>query len=1160
MASTPPSTSPDSPRAAPASATPGFELAKAYAPADAEPAVRRRWEEARAFHVDPTADGPPFCILIPPPNVTAALHLGHAFNNTLQDILVRVHRMRGDRTLWMPGTDHAGIATQTVVEKRLLQEGKRRTDFSREAFVARVQEWKDEYEATILGQLALMGCSCDFERTRFTMDGPCSVAVREAFFRLFRDGLIYRGKRLVNWDPVSQTALADDEVEMEELDGAMHFLRYPLVGDPLPDGTDCVVVATTRPETMLGDTAVAVNPRDPRAAALRGRSVRLPIVERVVPIIEDDHVVMPVEFGGDPADPKAQMATGFLKVTPAHDPNDWEIGQRHGLPVINVLAPDATISIEHGWGAEDAASAAAAGVRHFIGLPREAARERVVKWFRDEKLGGRPLLEGIRPWRHAVGHSYRSHVPIEPWLSDQWYVRVTDDRLRGAALRAMAPEQYDPDLSGPVAEREAATSRAKVEAAATPAQAATPRGDGELRIHPARYAKSFQLWHENLRDWCISRQLWWGHRIPVWAGPLDRVEPEWQRRVDAAAMAAEFTEIIRQRFGEERAVVLRVADPTLQQASLSGAAQPRASGYVCVRRADDRDLIEWLESRGFEQDPDVLDTWFSSALWPLSTLGWPDASEFPDAFPEGGRLLESFNPSSVLFTAREILTLWVSRMVMFNRHFRGGALPFTDVFVHAVIQDGFGQKMSKSLANGIDPRDVIATHGADAMRFVMAQLSTAAQDVRLPVDMIDPHSGETFTPATIVDAAGHVVAAPIQVSPKDPALRMASAYGVATGQVRPSAELPLALNTSARFDAGRNFCNKLWNATRFALGCLVEDGAEGDIEAVPKRLVDRWIVSRLHRTLHAVEDAADAYQFSTMAEALYDFTWRELCDWYLEAAKPTIRTDPAQRQVLRSVLDATLRLLHPVIPFVTETLWPSLQHSGSAGLAGVKLPPSPLLATAAWPDIACRVDDDAACREFTRVQELVSAIRNLRGERQVPPKRRIVLHAPDDVLALIAAAEGVVETLAGLERVERHGRGGDGDRAGTGDVARGAAPGADAGATVGARVGAVPGTGIGAGDPGAARTPSPTAVPFPFEGRELFVDGLVDLLDADSERKRLDKLIDDLRRRIAGFRGKLENAGYVAKAPASVVEETRSRMTATESELAAAERARGALG
>ena len=452
-------------------------IPKSYAPSDVEPEILSKWDESGMAAGDPHESGDPYCILIPPPNVTAPLHIGHALNNTLQDVLVRYHRMNGFSTLWMPGTDHAGIATQSVVERRLMQrEAKKRTDFTRDEFVARVRAWKDEYEATILEQLRAMGASCDWKRTRFTMDDMCADAVRAAFFKLFSDGLIYRGKRLVNWDPVTLTALADDEVEMEEVSGHMYYFKYPL-----EDGSGFVTVATTRPETMLGDTAVAVNPKDPKAKALKGKSIRLPIVDRVIPIIEDEYVVMQ---GGD--DPKAELSSGFLKVTPAHDQNDWGIGLRHNLDVINVMAPDASISDAHGW--EDVSDEA----KQFVGLSREEAREKILAWFKDHDL-----LENIREYDHSVGHSYRSHVPIEPYLSDQWYVRVTDDRLCNEALRSLSSAQYD----GTPPVRESGSCA----------------GDGELNFYPARYAHAFQAWHENLQDWCISRQLWWGHQIPVWS-------------------------------------------------------------------------------------------------------------------------------------------------------------------------------------------------------------------------------------------------------------------------------------------------------------------------------------------------------------------------------------------------------------------------------------------------------------------------------------------------------------------------------------------------------------------------------------------------------------------------------------------------------------------
>ena len=1032
---------------------PDFQLAKAYTPADAERFAWERWSGGACFHAEPGDAGAPYSLFIPPPNVTAALHLGHALNNTLQDVLARFHRMKGMNTMWMPGTDHAGIATQTVVEKRLLQQGKRRSDFTRPQFIAKVQEWKDEYESTILSQLRAMGASCDYDRTRFTMDPVCAAAVRAAFLRLFDEGLVYRGKRLVNWDPVSRTALADDEVEMHEVDGHFWYLRYPL-----EDGSGHVTVATTRPETMLGDTAVAINPRDPRAAALRGKRLRLPIVGRVIPIVEDDYVVMPVEHGGDPADPKAQFATGFLKVTPAHDPNDWDIGIRHGLAAINVMAPDGSISDRHGW--EDASPEA----RVFVGLSREDARTRIVEWFR-----ANGLLEAAKPYRHSVGHSYRSHVPVEPYLSEQWYVRVTDDRLRGAALRAMNPSQRD---------------------GAAPAGAAVP-GDGELTFFPPRYARTFQQWHENIRDWCISRQLWWGHRIPVWSSEVPAAEV-----ADRAAVDAAKGELVR-------------CDGPWRAKGCAEAVRRRPDGayerFVCVPEQGDAAVVPALEAAGYRQDEDVLDTWFSSALWPLSTLGWPD----PSKWPEMAGLLDRYNPSSVLCTAREIITLWVSRMVMFNRYFLG-RLPFKHVFIHAMIQDGHGQKMSKSLGNGVDPRDIIHSHGSDAMRFTLVSMATNTQDVRLPVDMVCPHTSETFTPKWITTSAGYTVADAIQPSPKDASKKMVSGFGAATGVATPTAEIPLARNTSARFDLGRNFANKLWNATRFALSNLSQ--ADAASQPAPLTLLDRWMLARLELASRAYGAAVAEYEFHRVAEALYDLVWRDFCDWYLEGIKPTVRSNATQQAVLAASLDAILRMLHPVCPFVTETLWSNVQGLAKGSVDGVALQPSALCATAAWPRFAASLRDEKALAEFARVQALVDAIRKVRGERQVSPKRRIALLAGESVRALIASSGGVVETMAGLESV-------------------GASP---------------------------AARPA-TAVAIPFEGSEVLLDGLVDAVDAGAEKARLSKLIADREKQASGMRAKLENEAYIAKAPPALVEETRKKLAEVDADIAAAKQALAAL-
>ncbi|MHC4417394.1 MAG: valine--tRNA ligase, partial [Planctomycetota bacterium] len=677
------------------------ELSKVYEPKVIESKANDIWFSGSYFHPDAdglsTVERKNYTIVIPPPNVTAPLHLGHALNNTLQDVLIRFRRMQNYNTLWMPGTDHASIATQTVVEKRILsEEGKRRTDFEREEFVARVQAWKDEYEATIISQLKAMGCSCDWQRTRFTMDEVCAKAVRAAFFKLFKDGLIYRGKRLVNWDPATQTVLADDEVEHETVQGHFWYLRYPLVEPVEVEGgqIEHVTVATTRPETMLGDTAVAMNPGDARAAHLLGKKVRLPIVARIIPIIADEHVVLP-----DPKseDEKARFSTGFLKVTPAHDPDDWEIGQRHGLEIVNVMGPDGSISDEYGW--EDAGEPEAQAL---LGMDRFEAREAVVEWFRQEKL-----LEDVREYTHEVGHSYRSHVPIEPYLSDQWYIAVKK----------------------PIEHLEEKFGSGLIEGTDVPVNslaglALKPLLDGRLRFIPERYAKTYQSWLENLRDWPISRQLWWGHRIPIWSRTI-RLEKENKKSIRTwygvgidhildgeCADTVSFC-VINNQTGQ------LVDNPNKE---LGQKTSGEYTVYLCPLIEKETNKPEIWEKAGFERDPDVLDTWFSSALWPFSTMGWPDET------PE----LEVFYPGDVLCTAREIITLWVSRMVMMGQYCVGD-IPFKDVLIHAMIQDGEGRKMSKSLGNGIDPLVAINSHGADAMRFTLASMTTQTQDVRMPV-------------------------------------------------------------------------------------------------------------------------------------------------------------------------------------------------------------------------------------------------------------------------------------------------------------------------------------------------------------------------------------------------------------------------------------------
>lgn len=1015
------------------------ELPAKYVPAEHEPDVSARWDAAGAFKADParvlSGEAKPYCIIIPPPNVTAALHLGHALNNTLQDVLIRYHRMKGYETLWMPGTDHAGIATQTVVEKRVLaEEGKKRTDFQRDEFIAKIQAFKDEYEERITEQLKAMGCSCDWDRQRFTMDEICAKAVREAFFRLFKDGLIYRGKRLVNWDPVTQTALADDEVENEEVEGIFAYLRYPLVheakpGDHSPvtwselaakgypgaeslpeDDQAYVTVATTRPETYLGDTAVAVNPTDPRAGALKGLRAELPLVGRVIPIVEDSYVVLPVALGGDENDAKAKMATGFLKVTPAHDPNDWEIGQRHELPVINVMAPDASISADHGWDDYDPHH----GAHVFVGLSREDARKMVLDEFK-----ARGLLEAVKPHVHSVGHSYRSHAAIEPYLSDQWYVKVTDDRLRAAALRAMTENQRTSQLMLPRESNE---------------------HDGKLRFYPDRYAKTFEQWHENLRDWCISRQLWWGHRIPVWTilnkdlvqeGALDTLEMKFK----------------------EKYVYHIVGDDYDDQVA-----------YICTTQ--DQELETFLNSVGAQQDPDVLDTWFSSALWPMSTMGWPDPADVNVEF-EG--LLNAFNPSSVLTTAREIITLWVSRMVMFNRYLLAGEtdgqLPFPDVFIHAMIQDGEGRKMSKSLGNGVDPLDIIESHGTDAMRYTLCEMTTQTQDVRMPVEK-DTETGK---------------------------------------------------NTSPKFDKGRNFCTKLYNAANGFVIRMLSEHAGGEPDSVaPSDLsvIDRWMLSRLARATRAIEEATGQYQFSVYAQQLFDVLRADYCDWYLEGVKPTMKTTPAQRVVIQQVLEAILRLLHPVTPFITEVLAKPVRELRVGAVEGVTLPdgrdPS-LLCTSGWPEVSDSLIDEDAESRFERMQKLVDAIRKVRAQHKVPPRRQITLHADADMVASLSGLGQVTETLAGLEAIT-------------------------------------------------TSKPEGEAVPFDFDGVELMLSNLADEVDADTERERLQQQLKDLDGSIGALEKRLSNPGYTDKAPAHLVEETRKKLEQQQAEREAVLKRLGELG
>ena len=1023
----------------------GEKLSKVYESKTIEQQANEIWSSNSYFHAEPPGDGrdeKTYTIVIPPPNVTAPLHLGHALNNTLQDILIRFRRMQNYNTLWMPGTDHAGIATQTVVEKRILsEEGKRRTEFKREEFVSRVQAWKDEYEVRIISQLKAMGCSCDWERTRFTMDEVCAKAVRAAFFKLFKDGLIYRGKRLVNWDTATQTVLADDEVEHELVQGHFWYLRYPLVEpvDIAGERIEYVTVATTRPETMLGDTAVAMNPADKRAEYLLGKKVRLPIVGRIIPIIADEHVVLP---DADSDDEKARFSTGFLKVTPAHDPDDWEIGQRHELQVINVMAPDGSISDKYGW--EDANEPEA---QSLLGMDRFEAREAIVEWFRKENL-----LVDVRGYAHEVGHSYRSHVPIEPYLSDQWYIAVKK------------PIEHFKEKFG-----QGLIEGTDVPVNSLAGLALKPLLDGRLRFIPERYAKTYQTWLENLRDWPISRQLWWGHRIPVWHFTLSCDEKDFpqaiQKLKDLLKNSGTIGQVWPYRKEDDPYTVYVCLessrdDPVLDDlaAYSKHSVQDYAEGdalesgqYVPSRiKRHEREALRFLEEYVVEtitRDNDVLDTWFSSALWPFSTMGWPDET------PE----LKTFYPGNVLCTAREIITLWVSRMVMMGQYCAGD-IPFSDVYIHAMIQDGQGRKMSKSLGNGIDPLVAIDSHGADAMRFTLASMTTDTQDIRMPVvSMTLPDGREA--------------------------------------------------NTSPKFDIGRNFCNKLWNASRFALMNLEGlDPAEFDPGKVD--ITDRWILSRLVKTVSEVAEFLEQFKYSEPLSSLYRFFWNDFCDWYLEWVKPRMqdeRKKPIAQNVLAFVLDQTLRLLHPFIPFITEGIFQKLNEiAPMRALRDIaESKEAKALVIAQWPvGLESLMDEDAE-KQIMLVQAAIRTIRDIRSNRNIPSNESLVVSAKSQhqTVEILNGNAELIRQLAGVKEFK---------------------------------------AGI------ALVKPENAAISIMEDATEIYVH---DAIDLQAEREKLEKQKQLIEKAKKAVEAKLANEDFVTKAKPEVVAQARERLAELSEQL-----------
>jgi valyl-tRNA synthetase len=900
---------------------------KLYAPQEIERRIYQHWEKSGWFA--PRGSGDPYCIVIPPPNVTGTLHMGHAFQHTLMDALTRYHRMRGADALWQSGTDHAGIATQMVVERQLEAKGQHRSELSRAEFVARVWQWKEESGGTICAQMRRLGDSVDWTRDRFTMDAGLSRAVIEAFVRLHREGLIYRGKRLVNWDPVLLTAVSDLEVEGQEEDGHLWHLSYPL-----EDGSGHVIVATTRPETMLGDTAVAVNPDDERYRHLIGRRLRLPLTDRLIPIIADDYV-------------DAAFGSGCVKITPAHDFNDYEIGLRHNLAQINIFTPQAQIN--------DNAPA------RFVGLDRYEARKRVVA---ELELAG--LLPRVEKHRHQVPRGERSGAVLEPYLTDQWYVKV-----------------------GPLAREAVAAVQ-----------------DGRTRFVPENWSRTYFEWMKNIHDWCISRQLWWGHRIPAWYDGAGNV-------------------------------------------------------FVGHDEADVRARHELGPAVTLTQDDDVLDTWFSAALWPFSTLGWPEQTAE----------LTRFYPTSVLVTGFDIIFFWVARMMMMGLKFTG-QVPFRDVYMHGLILDEFGQKMSKSKGNIIDPLDIVDGIGLDAL---LAKRTTGLMQPQMK-PAIEKNTRRQFPDGIAAHGTD--------------ALRFTLA-ALAT----PTREIRFDM---ARVEGYRKFCNKLWNAARFVM-LMVEPAADrATATAVPPEpgTADRWIRSRFGRLLGEVETAFKDYRFDFAASALYQFTWYEFCDWYVEFTKPVLQATEssapargAARATLLDILESLQRALHPLMPFITEEIWQKVAPLAGRGGESVMVAPYPR---------ACDYPpDEVAENEIAWVQQFVLAVRQIRSEMNIAPARRIsilVRGATDVEWERTLRNRGALEHLAGLSGIERL-------------------------------------------QPQQAAPPAATAL----LGDVSILVPMAGLIDAAAEIERLTKRLAKAVQDLGKTRAKLASETFVRNAPESVVQAERAR-------------------
>jgi valyl-tRNA synthetase len=968
-----------------------LDLPKQYDPREAQTRWLQFWDEGGYFHSRPGRSRKPFCIMIPPPNVTGALHMGHALTNTLQDVLIRFRRMQGFNTLYMPGTDHAGISTQAVVERRLKEEeGKTRRDIGREAMVERIWQWKDKYEARILHQLRELGCSCDWPRTRFTLDEVCTRAVRYTFFHFFRDGLIFRGKRLVNWDAHLQTAVADDEIFHEAVKGGFWTFRYPV-----KDSDQFIRFSTTRPETMLGDTAVAVHPSDTRYQHLIGKTVIVPLVGREIPIIADGLLVDPT------------LGTGAVKVTPAHDPNDYACGLRHHLPMINILNPDGTININGGA---------------YAGLDRFEARKRVSEDM--EKLG---FFDGREDREIDLAHSDRSKTPIEPYLSDQWFVKMTD--LAQWAIDAV--------------------------------------NDGRVKVFPPRYAKTFLDWLGEKRDWCISRQLWWGHRIPIWYARCPEAE-------------------LKKAFAGRDDVTWRLDEDNDQW-------------LVCGLNDIPEDSLG--PKYQLERDPDVLDTWFSSGLWPHSTLGWPGPA-LPDR-PSGPQNPEwdemrYYYPTSVLVTSRDIITLWVARMVITGLY-NVKQVPFHHVYIHPKILDAFGETMSKTKGNGVDPLDIIERYGADALRFVMVHAATETQDSRMPVFNVCPHC-QTL----VAVKQEHMYKRTRKIN--CPSCKKPFRPGGPWESEDP--ELPTAKQAAEKFEMGRNFANKLWNAARFLLLNL-EGYSPAAVRVEELPLEDRWILSRLAATADAVTEHLGSYHLSDAARTLYDFTWSEFCDWYVEMSKERLRDAVARQvaqRVLAGVLDAILRLVQPIMPFVTESIWQALAEVAFERGLLTPDPSAESVVIAPWPQFPESWKNPALEARLARMQDLVRAVREIRNRYMIDPKTNLDL--------FVRAKEGVAEDLRSLASFIRQ-------LAGVGRL---------------------------------ECSPSiqkPTqAASYVHADFEAYVS-LEGLIDVRAEISRLEKQLAEKRKHLQGIEAKLGNDSFVSKAPPEVVEQQRNLARDTQSQIEA---------